>query len=156
MNADAMRRHIEDAYDGLRVLDNAGDSFFLYDPAGDLPPERQHPFATIVTGDSYDTVSKLDRPGAYRLNIGLTRDTYVSLFGAAPKQRDDQGVLVTGVDYAATDRLMPHPIYASQYWVSVVNPDQATLDTVRRLLTEAHGYAARKYANQRKRRSAAS
>ena len=28
-----------------------GDSFFFYDPDGDLPDDRRSPFATIVTGD---------------------------------------------------------------------------------------------------------
>jgi len=151
MNAEEAHRHICTTFDGIRVLENEGDTFYLYDPAGDLPPERQLPFATIVTGDHYDTVSALDRPGAYRLNIGLTKATYTALFGAAPTQRDEHGVLRTGVDYAATDTLMPHPHYASQYWVSVVNPADATWSHVLDLLAEAHGFAARKYANQKTR-----
>jgi hypothetical protein len=106
-----------------------------------------------VTGDHYDSVSKLSGPGAYRLNIGLTKATYSSLFGAAPTRRDEHGVLETGSDYAATDTVMPHPVYASQYWVCVVNPGEATLDAVWKLLAEAHEFAARKYANQQTRRA---
>ncbi|NJP33982.1 DUF6194 family protein [Micromonospora thermarum] len=155
MNADEMTRHILDTFDGVTALEATGDTFFIYDPHGDLPAQRQLPFATIVTGDHYDTVSDLNRPGAYRLNIGLTRAGYTTLFGPAPSRRDEQGVLDTGVDYAATDTLMPHPIYASQHWVSVVDPGDATLPAVRALLAEAHGFAARKHANQRTRRSPA-
>jgi len=152
MNADEMKRYIAATFAGLNLVDNAGDTFVTYDPDGDLPSDRWLPWATIVTGDHYDTVSDLSRPGAYRLNIGVTKATYVSLFGAAPTQRDEHGVLLTGVDYAATDTLMPHPFYASQYWVSVVNPTGATLDTVRKLLAEAYEFAARKHAHQRARR----
>jgi Family of unknown function (DUF6194) len=147
MEASDLRRHICESFDGVRVLEGSGDSFFLYDPAGDLPPERQHPFATIVTGDRHDTVSALDARGAFRINIGLTKATYTKLFGAVPTERDADYVLQTGWDYAAVDVLMPHPIYASQHWVCVVNPGPATSDTVRALLIEAHGFAARKYAN---------
>lgn len=143
-----MTRYIRDTFDGVNALEHLGDTYFLYDPHRDLPPERQMPFATIMTGDRYDTVSQLDRPGAFRINIGLTKATYTGLFGAAPKSRDDGGVLATGYDYAATDTLMPHPIYASQYWVCVVNPGEATRDTVRALLAEAHGFWARKYHNR--------
>ncbi|MGN9778959.1 DUF6194 family protein [Micromonospora sp. H33] len=150
-----MRRHILDTFDGVTALEAAGDTFFIYDPHGDLPAQRQFPFATIVTGDHYDTVSDLSRAGAYRLNIGLTRARYAALFGPAPSQRDEQGVLDTGADYAATDVLLPHPVYASQHWVCVVNPGDATLHLVRTLLTEAHAFAARKYANHRARRSPA-
>jgi uncharacterized protein DUF6194 len=146
-----MKRYICETYDGLNTIDNSGDTFFLYDPAGDLPAERQHPFATIVTGDRHDSVSNLDRPDAWRLNIGLTKATYVASFGAAPTRRDANGVLETGFDYAAVDTLMPHPVYASQYWVCVVNPAEATMDTVRTWLAEAHGFAARKYGNRQAR-----
>ena len=130
-----MKRYICQTFDGVRVLEAAGDTFFLYDPRGDLPAERQHPFATIVTGDHYDSASNLDRPGAYRLNIGLTRATYATRFGG----RD------AGFDYAAADAVMPHPIYAAQHWVCVVNPGEATRESVRTLLAEAHGFAARTY-----------
>jgi hypothetical protein len=146
-----MRQYICDTFDGIDVVDNFGDTFFMYDPDGDLPAERQLMFATIVTGDSYDSVSDLDRPGAYRLNLGLTRATYVAWFGTPPTQRDANGLLDTAFDYAAEDTVMPHPVYASQYWVCVVNPGEATQETVRTLLAEAHGFAARKYANQRAR-----
>lgn len=153
MDADDVRRYVCEAFDGIDVLENGGDTFLIYDPRRDLPPERQMPFVTIVTGDHYDTVSALDRPGAYRLNIGLTKATYVSLFGPAPTARDEHGVLRTAVDYAATDTLMPHPIYASQYWVSIINPGEANWHRLVDLLAEAHGFAARKYANQQTRQA---
>jgi hypothetical protein len=38
--------------------------------------------------------------------------------------------------------------------VCVVNPGEATLDTVRSLLAEAYEFAARKHANHRARRPA--
>lgn len=154
MNADDMKAYICATFDGLTVMDASDDTFFIYDPAGDLPAERQMPFATIVTGDHYDTVADLGRAGVYRLNLGLTKATYGSLLGPAPTLRDEHGILQTGADYAAVDTLLPHPFYASQYWVCVLNPDKATLDTVRELLREAHGYAARKYANRQSRRTA--
>jgi hypothetical protein len=153
MNADEMRQYICQTFAGVRAVDNSGDTFFLYDPKGDLPAERQFPFVTLVTGDRYDSVSKLDRPDVYRLNIGLTKATYTDRFGAAPTQRDESGVLETAYDYAVLDTLVPHPVYGSQYWVCVLNPSEATLETVRTLLAEAHEFAARKYANQQSRRT---
>jgi len=151
MDANEMTQYICETFDGVRTLEGWGDTFFLYDPEGNLPAERQLPFATIVTGDHYDKVSHLDRPGAYRLNIGLTKATYTARFGAAPTQRDADGMLETGFDYAAVDTIMPHPSYASQYWVCVVNPGGATLETAWTLLAEAHEFAARKHANYSRR-----
>jgi hypothetical protein len=148
MDAAELTRHICETFDGVRTVEGYGDTFFLYDPDGDLPAERQHPFATIVTGDHYDTVSRLNRPGAYRLNIGLTKGTYLASFGAPPTRRGPDGQLDTGVDHAAVDTVLPHPTYASQYWVGVVDPGPASWDTVGILLAEAHAFAARKHANR--------
>jgi hypothetical protein len=153
MDASEIRRHLCETYEGIRVIDHAGDTYFLYDPDGDLPPERQQPFVTIVTGDRHDKASNVDRPGVFRLNIGLTKATYTQRFGAAPTDRDADYVLATEADYAALDTIMPHPIYASQYWVCVLNPGEANDETVRAMLAEAHGFAARKHANHRARRA---
>jgi hypothetical protein len=39
---------------------------------------------------------------------------------------------------------MPHPVYAPQHWVSILNPSDATFDTVvKPLLDEAHERVAR-------------
>src|SRR5262245_22256238 len=129
MAPDDMKRHIA-SFAGVSTVENVGDTFFTYDPDGDLPQDRWLPFATLVTGDQYDSLSDLDRRGAYRLNLGLTKATYTGLFGAPPTERDADGVLPTGFDYTAMDTVMPHPFYASQYWVCVVSPGDATLDTV--------------------------
>ena len=139
------------AYDGVRVLEAQDDLFYLYDPAGDLPPERQQPFATVVTGDHYETVSQLDRPGSWRLNLGLTKSTYTALFGPVPTERDADWVLDSGHDYAERDKLMPHPFYASQHWVCIVSPTD--LAPLQKLLTEAYDFAVRKYAKHRARQT---
>jgi len=145
MTADELDRVIRDLA-GVRVLEAQDDLFYLYDPRADLPPERQQPFATIVTGDHYERVSRLDEPGAWRLNLGLTKATYTGLFGAPPTERDADWVLDSGHDYAARDTLMPHPFYAAQYWVAIVSP--GTVAPLLPLITEAHAFAARKYANR--------
>jgi hypothetical protein len=150
MTIDELDRMIR-AYDGVRVLEAQDDLFYLYDPAADLPPERQQPFATIVTGDHYEKVSRLDEPGAWRLNIGLTKATYTSLFGPVPTERDADWVLDSEHDYTARNTLMPHPFYASQYWVAIVNPVE--LEPLSSLLDEAHEFAARKYANHQSRQT---
>jgi hypothetical protein len=151
VNETEIGRYIRETFAGLNVLENAGDLFFLYDPDRDLPPERQMPFATIVCGDNYEHVSDLNQPGTYRLNVGLTKATYTSLFGAVPTDRAENGVYTSDHDYAARDRLMPHPVYAGQYWVCVINPSEATFETVKPLLAEAYEFAVRKHANHRAR-----
>ncbi|RJO77090.1 hypothetical protein D5S18_13035 [Nocardia panacis] len=151
MKADQVRTYIVERFPDLMVAENFGDIFFIYDPHGDLPPKRQMPFATIVVGDTYDSTSALATDGAFRLNIGLTKDTYLSLFGPVPTIRDENGVYATDYDYTVRDQLMPHPIYAGQHWACVVAPGVETFEALTPLLAEAYGFAARKDANWRAR-----
>lgn len=125
-----------------------GDTFFSYDPEGDLPADRRFPFATIVTKDyaGFDTASNLDRPGVFRLNIAVGRTEFQELVGYPPAAHADHH---TRFDYSATDRLMPHPVYAVQAWVSIVNPGEATAAQAQSLLTRAHARAARRHRPHR-------
>jgi hypothetical protein len=117
-----------------------GDTFFFYDPDGDTPENRRFPFATIVTKDygGFDMASRLDRPGVFRLNISVGRDTFEELAGYPPAAHSERQA---GVNYAPLDRLLPHPIYASQSWVCVLNPGAAAGAQARTLLSHAHARA---------------
>ena len=149
-----MLAHITGTFAGVNPLQADGDTYFVYDPDRNLPPNRQLPFATLITGDRHDTISRLDRKGVYRLSIGVRKQTYRNLFGTPPTGRDADYVLDTGHDYAALDTLMPHPIYASQYWVCVLAPEEATFETLAPLLDEAYRLAVRKYDNHTARHNA--
>ena len=123
-----------------------GDTFFFHDPDGD-PEARRFPFATLVTKDydGFDTASALHRPGVFRVNIGVGREGFEQAIGHAPAE---QAARQADFDYAAADRLLPHPVYAAQGWVCVVNPGAATGERVRDLLTAAHGRAARRRSDE--------
>ncbi|WP_131742254.1 DUF6194 family protein [Actinomadura roseirufa] len=112
-----------------------GDSFFYYEPTGVVP--RRQPFATIVTKDyeGYDTVSDLGRPGVFRVNIAVGRRPFEELTA------DSSGE----IDYTVLDRIIPHPAYASQGWVSILNPGEETAEQCRSLLIGAHALAAARH-----------
>jgi hypothetical protein len=142
----AVKKYITDTFAGVVVATAFGDSFFIYDTNNDVPPERQFPFATLVTGDNHDTASNLSRPGIFRLNIGVEKETYRSMFGPQPSApAGPTDIINTGHDFTTLDQVMPHPVYAPQSWVSVLNPSDATLETVKSLLAEAHKIAVRKH-----------
>lgn len=113
-----------------------GDTFFFADPP-DGPSDRRMPFATIVTKDypGFDTASNLDRPGVFRLNIAVGRTRFQELLGYPP---DAQPQHDADIDYSALDHVLPHPVYAIQGWVSILNPGVRTSDLVRALLRDAH------------------
>jgi hypothetical protein len=125
-----------------------GDTFFSYDPDGDTAADRKFPFATVVISDypGFDTASDLNRPGVFRVNIAVGRDTYQELLGHPPAAHAQRQA---GYDYATLDRLLPHPVYASQGWVSVVSPGEATTEQVRSLLAQAHSRAAERHHRRR-------
>jgi hypothetical protein len=124
-----------------------GDTFFFYDPEGNRPENQRLPFATLVVHDypGWDTDSHLDRDGVFRVNIAVGRSGFDRVLGYSPAQHAAHH---DEFDYAATDVLLPHPIYASQGWVSILNPAERTSTQVRQLLEEAHALAVRRRARR--------
>ncbi len=120
-----------------------GDSFIFYDPDGE-ESNRRMPFATIVVKDydGFDTVSDLSRPGVFRLNISVGREAFEQQTGYSPAEHAAQP---GRYDYTAIDQLIPHPVYAPQAWVSILNPGEATGELARSLLTDAHATAAQRH-----------
>ena len=121
-----------------------GDTFFFYDPERNRPENQRLPFATVVVHDyvGWDTESQLDRDGIFRVNIAVGRPGFEQLLGYPPAQHQAHH---EEFDYAATDVLIPHPTYASQGWVSVLNPAERTSVQVRQLLDDAHALAVRRH-----------
>jgi hypothetical protein len=85
-----------------------------------------------VTKDygDFDNASQVDRPGVFWLNIGLSKKTFDSLFGAGGDH-----------DFTALDQLMPHPVYGRNHWLCVLNPSESTFETLEPLLAEAYAIA---------------
>jgi hypothetical protein len=149
MDQEDIIRYLLETFDGIELLrptdgPGAGDTFIYYAPEK-LDPARQMPFATIVTKDygEFDNTSQLDRPGVYRLNIGISRDTFRALFGHLPNEEDPSGITY---DYAASNTLMPHPVYAKQAYVCILNPDQDRFASIKPLLAEAYTMVATRHA----------
>lgn len=128
MNETSIIRYITDTFPNVETAKNFGYAFFFYGS------DHKRPFATLATSDNdYDRVSNLDRLGVYRLNIGVSRATFRALF---PQDENAS----TCWDYTALDRLLPHPVYAANFFLCVLNPD-TTLATVQELLAEAYDIA---------------
>jgi uncharacterized protein DUF6194 len=123
-NPEEIIEWITATYPETVVAEAMGATFFSLD-------ERHWPnFATIVTTDEHDmgTPSNLSRPGVFRLNIGVGRATFERLVGG-----------LADPDSAALDTLIPHPVYAKQRWIAILNPSHPTFeDIVKPLVAEAH------------------
>ncbi|MGY1779825.1 DUF6194 family protein [Geodermatophilus sp. SYSU D01036] len=113
-----------------------GDVFLYWAPDGVVP--RTQPFATVVTKDQPgDRSSRLDRPGTFRVNVGVGREEFTALVGRAP--REPAGDDEPAPDEA--DTVLAHPVYGGLGWICVVDPGPRTAATVRDLLTRAHARA---------------
>jgi hypothetical protein len=112
-----------------------GDRFFF------VGEQRMHPFATIVVRNvpGFDERSDLDRPGVFRLNVELGRTEFKSLFGYGP---EEFATHQAEIDFAASGRWFPHPVYAVQGWGSVVDPEPAGTD---RLVEHAYRRSVKRH-----------
>lgn len=116
-----------------------GDVFFYYAPDGQVP--RAQPFATIVTKDyPGDGRSRLDRPGAFRVNVHAGTATFRQILGRDPHDADDDDA-----DPSTPDVFVPHPVYGSLGWLAVVEPADGTTPRLLELLDSAHRAARARY-----------
>jgi hypothetical protein len=142
--------YIVDTFEGVETVTTSGNTFFFYGP------DRMFPFATLVTSDDYDQFSDLNRPSVFRLNIGISKQTFRSLFGLPPSQTSSSGegeVADSGYDFTALDQVIPHPVYGRMYWVCVLNPGAETFqEVVRPLLAEAYDRDVSKHTKREARK----
>src|SRR3954452_10181652 len=125
-------QYITDTFAGMETTTNFGYTFFFYGS------DHRLPFATLASSDNdYDRVSNLDRPGVFRLNIGVSHQTFQALFGTAK-------VDIGSYDFTVLDVIMPHPEYAPQNFICVLSPSAATFEKIRTLLAEAYDIAVRR------------
>ncbi len=138
MNESSVAEYIVKTFPNVETTANLGYTFFFY------REERIHAFATIAsTGNEYEQVSRLDRPGVFRLNIGVSRETFKSLFGT-------NKINVSDYDFTVLDTLLPHPDYSEQSFICVLSPRDATFEKIRPLLAEAYEIAIRRFNRRNK------
>ena len=138
MDESAVVDYIIQTFPEVETTDSFGYTMFFY------RSDRTLPFATLISSDyEYDRISHLDRPGVFRLNLGVSPKTFQALFGTAK-------VDVSRYDFTALDVIMPHPEYAPQYFICVLSPSEATFEKVRPLLAEAYELAVRRVTRRNK------
>jgi hypothetical protein len=137
MDQDSIIQYITTTFDRIDVATDEGSYFFQYNPDQNPEPKYQIPFATLTISDKYDQVSDLDRPGVFRLNIGVGKESYEELIGTQDGENN--------IDYTALDRFFPHPEYGRMHWVCILNPSVETFERVKGLLTEAYNLKVSRY-----------
>lgn len=100
-------------------------------------------FVTIANADNeWDSVSNLHREGVFRVNIGISRETFNELIGTLSEEEP--------VDHSALNTFLPHPEYAKQNFICILNPSGENVARTKQLITEAHGMAAKRMQRKAK------
>ena len=138
MNESSVTEYIMNTFPNVETTTNFGYIFFFY------RSDHMLPFATIASTDNeYERISNLNRPGVFRLNIGVSKETFQSLFATAK-------VDINSYDFTALDVIMPHPDYAKQHFICVLSPSETTFERIRSLLAEAYDIAVRRFNRRNK------
>lgn len=123
-----------EAMENVEREENFGYIFFF---VGD---DHRLAFVTIGQADNeFDKVSNLDREGVFRINIGIGKESFSVLLGDTSPE---------DVDYSALNVFMPHPHYAKQRFVSILNPAGENVEVTKKLILEAHAIAAARAARR--------
>ncbi len=127
MNQSEIEAFVE-SLDNVQREENFGYIFFF---VGD---DHRLPFTTIAeTDNEYETISNLSRDGVFRVNIGINKASFEALLG------DTDGATI---DYTALNLFMPHPDYAKQHFICILNPEGENAERTKQLIVEAHVIAA--------------
>ncbi len=135
-----VHEHVLKLLPDVVAKDAWGETSYFFNPGHLL--KRGTYFATIKEKDGEnDKASNLDRPSVWRLNIGIQKETFLSMFSALP-QRPPKGCSIEGPwDFNVTDLIMPHPIYGWMSWIAVLSPSKTTWQHCIPLLKDAHARA---------------
>lgn len=146
--AEEIERHVVDNFSDVHCKASWGERACFVNPGGRLPNGVY--FATLKSADgANDRASRLDRPGVFRLSLGIGRSAFLAQFGALPERPPAGGVVATGDDFAALDRLLPHPVYAWMGWICVLNPSWPLFASLQPLLESAYADALKRLSRRR-------
>ena len=144
MTAEEIIAAINDRFKGLAPMNSWGETSLFYNPGRALPNGVY--FCTVKDHDgANDTASRLDRPGVFRLAIGLPIMQYETLFGPRPQRPAKGGTVATEHDFTALDVLIPHPVYAWMGWAQILNPSRASFEQLQPMLDEAYRFVVGKF-----------
>ena len=66
-----------------------------------------------------DKSSNLNRQNVFRLNLGISKESFLALFGEKPKRPKAGCVIDLPFDFSKLDEIMPHPVYGWMNWIFI-------------------------------------
>lgn len=131
-------------FDGITLVRSWGEDSLFYNPDNRL--KRGVYILTIKEKDGLnDSASNLNRENIYRVNIGIRKNSFLSLFGEIPKRAAKGQVVEMDFEFDALNQIIPHPVYAWMSWICALNPDEKTFENLKPYIYEAYEYAKEKF-----------
>lgn len=138
-----------DTFEGIKVVDSWGETSFFYNPDHLVIGPRGTYFCTIKEKNGKnDKASALDRKGVFRFNFGVSKSTFVALFGDIPSRPSKGGIIKSCNNFSNLDCLTPHPIYGWMCWVAISNPSKDSFLQLIKLIEESYQLAKQKHTKK--------
>jgi len=110
MKIDDLIQRIKLKYTMLSENTNWGERGLFYNPK-DQFPKGAYVLTFKEKDGQNDSSSNLNTDDKYRLNLKVSKATFIKLFKSLPKRPAAGGVIEGGYDFTELDKVMPHPIY---------------------------------------------
>ncbi|UII26030.1 DUF6194 family protein [Fulvivirga maritima] len=116
---------IKSQFQGLVLDKNWGEEGLFYNPEGKLAKGVY--LLTFKEKDGpNDSASNTNREGVYRLNLGISEASFLSLFREKLARPKAGNTINMNCDFTEFDKVMPHPVYGWMCWIGVLNPTKVT------------------------------
>ena len=136
------------AFPGTVLNKNWGEWGIFYNPEGKL--SRGVYILTIKEKDGdNDKASNVNRPGIYRINLGVRKETFRALFSAIPKRPTAGGIVDMPFDFTVSNTILPHPVYAWMSWICMLSPTEEGFESLRPYIRESYELAIEKYRKKK-------
>ncbi|WP_420573363.1 DUF6194 family protein [Kordia sp.] len=135
---------VQEKFEGLVLNKNWGEIGLFYNPENKL--SKGVYLLTFKEKDgANDKASNVDREGVFRLNLGISKETFIKMFGETPKRPKAGKTINMEYDFTELNTIIPHPVYGWMSWICVLNPSKKTFEKLMLLIEEGYNLAVKKY-----------
>nr|WP_199156743.1 DUF6194 family protein [Pedobacter sp. ASV2] len=130
MSLQRIEKYLREKLNNVQEEQSFGYHLFFYGT------DHRLPFVSTAGSDNeYDNVSKLDREDVFRVNIGVSKESFAKLF-------PESGI---ECDFTTLNTFLPHPHYAAQNFICILNPAGENLIQTLQFIDEAHLLAKKRF-----------
>lgn len=148
IEADEVLKYCLENLEGTILVSSWGERGIYYNPDNIL--KRGVYILTVKEKDGdNDKGSNLNRENIYRVNLGIRKTTFIEMFDFIPKRPAKGCIVDMNYDFSATNKILPHPVYAWMGWICLLSPSEQTFNELKPLIQEAYEYAKEKFKKRK-------